>query len=115
MLVPVENSNYIIFYDPIKQCFRYDHQTIHLSQVRWEKCNWSTRYLLCQDDILHQTMGTNDNVRQMQIHDYANQTNRKGIHIPIVTPKNTYLTMKIRQDDEVWIGVPLQRQVRDKI
>ena len=51
-------------------------------------------------------MATNDNVTQMQTRGYAIQINRQGIHIPIVIPKDTYQTMKMRQDDELWISVP---------
>ena len=50
-------------------------------------------------------MGTNDNVRQMQTPDYANQTNRQGIHIHLMIPKDIYQTTKIRQDDKLWISV----------
>ena len=51
-------------------------------------------------------MGTNDNSRQMQIPDHENKTNRQDIHVPIVIPKDTYQTMKMRQDYELWISVP---------
>ena len=79
---------------------------MQLSQVGWDKFNWSTGYLLCQDVILHQTVGTNDNVRQMQTPNYTNPTKRQGIHVPLVTHKDTYQDVKIRQDDELLISVP---------
>ena len=63
-LVPPEKSNFVIFHEPTKCCFRYDQQTMSLIQVRCDGCNWSTRYLLCQDVILHQTVGINDGFRQ---------------------------------------------------
>ena len=42
----------------------------------------------------------------MQTPDYANQTKRQGICIPIVTPKDIYQTIKMIQDNELWIRVP---------
>ena len=60
---------------------------MQLRQVGWDECNLSTRYLSCQDVILHQTVSTNDNVGQMLTHDYAYWTNRQGIHVTMVTPK----------------------------
>ena len=105
-LVPLESSNYAILLLPTKQCLRYDHQTMQFSQGGWDECNWLSSYLLCQDVILHQSMGTNNNVRQMQTPEYANQTNRQGIHVPRVTPKDTYQNVKIRKDNKIWISVP---------
>ena len=52
VLVPLENHNYVIFHEPTKCCFRYSHQTMQLSQFRCNECNWSVRYLLCQDVIV---------------------------------------------------------------
>ena len=79
---------------------------MQLSQVRWDECNWSTWYPLCQNIILHQTVSTNDHVRQRQTPDYANQINRQAIHVPIVTSKDTYQNVKISQGDELVISVP---------
>ena len=94
-LVPPKSTNYVFFHEPRKWCFRYDHQTMWLSQVGWDECNWSTKYLLCQDVILYQTVDTIDNVKQRKIPDYANQIIRQGIHVPIVTCKGTYQNEKI--------------------
>ena len=33
-------------------------------------------------------------LRQMQTPDYANPINRQGIHLPVVTPKDTYQNVK---------------------
>ena len=74
VLVPLENSNYVLFHEPTRHCFRYKHHTIQLSQVRYDDCNWSMRYLWCQDDILHQMMGAN--IRQIKTPDYINGTDK---------------------------------------
>ena len=55
---------------------------------------------------LTSTVVTNDNVRQIQTPDYENPTNRQGIHVPIMTSKDTYQIVKIRQDDKPCISVP---------
>ena len=68
-VVPLDNSNCVIFLEPTKQCFRYNHQTMQLAQVGLDECNWSVRYLLCQDIILHQTVATNDNAGKVQTPD----------------------------------------------
>ena len=48
--------------------------TMQLSQVRYDECNWSMRYVLCQDVIIYQAMGTN--VRQTQTPGHVNRTDR---------------------------------------
>ena len=52
-LVPIEKSNFVSFYEQTKYNFRYDQQSMWLNQVRCDECNWSMRYLLCQDVILN--------------------------------------------------------------
>ena len=52
-LAPLEKSKDVIFHEPTKLCFRYRHQTMQFSQVICDECNWSFRYVLCQDVILH--------------------------------------------------------------
>ena len=79
---------------------------MQLCQVEWDECNWSTRYLLCQDVILLPKVGSNDNIREMQTSDYANWPKRQGRHVSTVTPKDPYQNVKIRQDDKLWISGP---------
>ena len=38
-LVPLVSSNYVIFHEPTRQCFRYDHQTMQFSEAAWDECN----------------------------------------------------------------------------
>ena len=45
-LVPSQNSNYVIIHEPTKCCFRFNHQTMQISQVRCDECNWSMKYIL---------------------------------------------------------------------
>ena len=103
-LVPLENSNYVIWNEPTKHHFRYNHQTLQLNQAKYNKCKWSMRNLLCQDIILHQMMGTN--IRQTQTPDCVNRTGRWGIHIPIATSKDTEHNIDTRQNDRLWKSVP---------
>ena len=79
---------------------------MQLSQVRCDECNWSMRYLLCQDVILHQRVGMNDDFRLLQIPDYRNKKNPRNVLVSIVTLKDTDHNVDSRQNDGLWIRMP---------
>ena len=54
VLVLAETSMYIIFHEPTKRNFTYNPEIRQFRQIRVEECDWTTRYLLCQDVIFHE-------------------------------------------------------------
>ena len=52
-LVPTENSMYVILHEPTKWNFRYTPMIRQFRQIEAEDCEWTTRYLLCQDVIFN--------------------------------------------------------------
>ena len=62
--IPTETSMDGIFNSPTKRNFRYNPEIRKFREVKPEECDWTTRYLLCQDVILHQMAEQTDNVRQ---------------------------------------------------
>ena len=63
-LVPVETSMYLIFHKPTKWNFTCNPEIRQFRQIRTEECDWTTRYLLCQDVIFHQMTDHTNYVRQ---------------------------------------------------
>ena len=71
----------IIFHEPTKRNFRYNPQIRQCRQVRAEECDWTTRYLLCQDVIFHQMtepnydrQGRNEQMLHKQVNNLLFQT-----------------------------------------
>ena len=62
--ISAETSMYIIFHEPTKQNLRYNPEIRKFRQVRVEECDWTTRYLLCQDVIFHQMTDQTNYVKQ---------------------------------------------------
>ena len=104
-LVPLEDSNYAIFYEPTKLYFKYSHQTMQLSQVRCDEINSWRKHLLSWDVILHQSMGTNDNIRQIQTPDHINRTDRQSTYVHVVAFEDKDQNVNTRQDDGLWVNV----------
>ena len=55
---------YVIFHEPTKRKFRYNPEIRQFRQGRAEECNWTSRYLLCQDVIFHQMTDQIIHIRQ---------------------------------------------------
>ena len=49
-----ETSMYIIFHEPTKSNFWYNPEIRQFRQIRAKECDWTNRYLFCQDVIFHQ-------------------------------------------------------------
>ena len=64
-LLPAEDSMYIIFHKPKKKRnFRCNLEIRQFRQIKAENCDWTTRYLLCQDVIFNQMTDQANCVRQ---------------------------------------------------
>ena len=63
-LVLAQTSMYIIFHETTKTNFRYNPEIRQFRQVMAAECDWTTRYLLCQDVIFHQMTDQINYVRQ---------------------------------------------------
>ena len=60
-IVPIENSMYVIYHDPIKRSFRYDQKTKTFQQIDMQECELTARHLLCHDTIFHRIIDTTCN------------------------------------------------------
>ena len=59
-LVPAKNSIYIIYTEATRRNFRYNPEIKQFRQMKAKHCDWTTRYLFCQDVIFnHMTDQTN--------------------------------------------------------
>ena len=58
------HNMYVIFCEPTKKDFRYNPEIRQFRQIKAEDCNWTIRYLLCQDVIFNQTTDQINFVRQ---------------------------------------------------
>ena len=104
-LVPLENNMYIIFHEPNKKKFQYDQKTMQFKQTCLHECEWSTRYLLCQDVSVCRITGVNYNTRQGQTLDYTDQPMKQKIHDHTNTQGRDE-HVSYRQDNDLCVKVP---------
>ena len=57
VIVPIENSMYVIYHNPTDRTFRYNKKKT-FQQIDMQECELTTRYLLCQDAIFHRNIDT---------------------------------------------------------
>ena len=96
---------YKIFTEATNRSFQYSQKTRKLKQTSLHECEWSMRYLLCQDVIFHRIICVNDCERQRETPNYIPQQMKQKKAMTMKRPQGRDEHVSNRQYSTLWVEV----------